>query len=39
LLCVQIVHTNNNESSSKEKEKNTYFSVNKQKIYEFTKKT
>jgi hypothetical protein len=38
LLCVQIVQTNNNESSWRKKKKQLY-SANKQKICELAKKT
>jgi hypothetical protein len=38
LFCVQVVQTNNNESSQKEKKKHV-FNVDKQKMCELAKKT
>jgi len=38
LLCLQVVQTNNNEFSPREKKKQ-FSSTNKQKIYELVKKT
>jgi hypothetical protein len=38
LLCVQVLQTNNNEFSPREKKKQ-FSSANKQKIYELVKKT
>ncbi len=38
LLCVQVVQTNNNEFSPREKKKQ-FFIANKQKIYKLVKKT
>jgi transposase len=38
LLCVQVVETNNNEFSPREKKK-WFSNANKQKIYELVKKT
>jgi hypothetical protein len=38
LFCVQIVQTNNNESSWIEKKRKNISSVNKQKICELAKK-
>jgi hypothetical protein len=37
LLCVQVVQTNNNESSWRQKKKQQLFNVNKQKICELAR--
>jgi len=39
LLCVQVVQTNINESSWREREKKKLSNTNKQKIYKLVKKT